>query len=597
MDLEKYPYRATFTSFAKIVNPSEQDRFVAKAALAPLRALLPPDIDPEKDTDLLWIAADGATGGLKNRNDDALSGPTAIAVHRTAKNKYISTDHDRGKVIGVVLYPGLSRFGTNEPLTDEQAAASNEPFNMSFAGVLWRLIDPMTTKYLSNVGGVQSEDALSMSWEIAFERFDCAVAHTPESENVFDADIIPDTDPRFQSYSKLLRANGGDGKDARGHSVFRVISGDPVILGYSVVARPAALVKGILPIEKLADPVASTLPAEALTFLENEPESGMGYHLCDVTMKDGAIHANVVVLNRRILPSQIDVTQVASVALHKKSDEKNITQEKACVTQPTIKAMKISIASVEDLSAKWDEVSKLPKEEALASIQGFVDAINDGAKTFIKEKETLEALVREKEQVEAAAAKQVEKVQAEVKKLREELAEERATREQGEAAAKFTERMASFDTEYELDDEDRKFLAADIKDLDDDSFAAYSSKCKKLMAAKSKSKKAPPFVKKDDDDKDDKSKALFNDSSKKSKSDDDDGDDDADAAAKAALAAQAKEALASVVEDKTQAKLPNSQVVVDATVQDQMAAAFGASFKIDGKTVAERKSKKNQKQA
>lgn len=581
MDIASFKYRATFTSVAKVASPTSEDRFVAKAALAPLKGLLPQGVDPQDSPDLLMISCNGAVAGLANRNGDCISTETALAINASSKHKYISTDHDRTKVVGVILYPGFSTFGTNEPLTYEAAAALKEPFNMAFVGALWKTISPMLSKYITNVGDDTGQDAMSMSWEIAFSDYSLMVG----SENTFDAEIVPPTDPRFAAIDKMLRANGGEGKDTSGRMVSRLITGEPVILGYSVVPNPAAHVRGIIPIEKLPEPpsAGNALSSDTVTFLQNEPEAGAGYHLCDITMKDGKVYNNVAILDRGILPAKIDAAQVASVVIHKKNDEKNITPEKPRVTKHTIKAMKISIASVEELSSKWDEISALPKNEALASIADLVKAIEDGSTKFAKELKAKEDLVKSAEESQAAAVKRAEKLEADFAKLRDELAEVKASAEANEASSKFNERMASFDNDYNLDDEDRKFIAADIKDLDDAGFETYAAKQKKLMGGKKKAAKPAPG----DDDKDDKSKALFNDSSKKSKSD----DDDTDASAKAS----AKAAFASVVEDTTQAKLPNATVVVDATIHDTMKAAFGSSFKINGQTVAERNEKKNKK--
>ena len=49
--------------------------------------------------------------------------------------------------------------------------------------------------------------------------------------------------------------------------------------------------------------------------------------------------------------------------------------------------------------------------------------------------------------------------------------------------------MASFDEEFDLSDEDRKVLATDIKDLNEESFAAYKNKMAVLMKEKNKAAK------------------------------------------------------------------------------------------------------------
>ena len=46
--------------------------------------------------------------------------------------------------------------------------------------------------------------------------------------------------------------------------------------------------------------------------------------------------------------------------------------------------------------------------------------------------------------------------------------------------------MASFDEEYQLDDEDRKVIASDIQDLDEENFNSYKEKMAVLLKGKNK---------------------------------------------------------------------------------------------------------------
>ena len=61
--------------------------------------------------------------------------------------------------------------------------------------------------------------------------------------------------------------------------------------------------------------------------------------------------------------------------------------------------------------------------------------------------------------------------------------------------------MASFDEEFDLSDEDRQVLAADIKDLNDEAFSAYKNKMAVLMTEKNKAAKKAKMDKEDKNDK------------------------------------------------------------------------------------------------
>jgi hypothetical protein len=150
----------------------------------------------------------------------------------------------------------------------------------------------------------------------------------------------------------------------------------------------------------------------------------------------------------------------------------------------------------------------------------------------------------------------------------------RAQQEASEASQKFNDRMASLDEEFDLDDEDRKIIASDIKGLDEEGFAAYMTKAKKLMCGKSKAEKAK------------KAKEMADKDCEAAKA-----AEQAKAAAEAKVAADAKEALASAEAEKGTI-LPNgNHPVVDEKLRSEMKSAFADSFKINGKTVKSKETK------
>jgi len=74
-----------------------------------------------------------------------------------------------------------------------------------------------------------------------------------------------------------------------------------------------------------------------------------------------------------------------------------------------------------------------------------------------------------------------------VKESLEQFKLEKASKDKQE---QFSTRMASLDEEFELDEQDREVIANDIRDLDEDSFAAYKKKMGVLMKEKSKAYKS-----------------------------------------------------------------------------------------------------------
>lgn len=536
MDFTKYKHRAVFTATASVLPFSEEHRNVAKASLTPLKSMLPAGIDPENDGDLLYIACNGAVAGLCNKNGDAVSNETALAIHRTAKNKYISTEHDKDKVVGFILEPGLTKYGTNEPISDAEAAALTEPFNMAFAGVVWKAINPMLAKYLIKQGDSTNKDALSMSWEILFNDYEIGVG----SRNVFEAKVVKAEDPTFSTYDKMLRGNGGTGRDAKGQEVYRIISSDALILGYSIVPNPAAEVKGIAPIESI------------------NVEVGVASNLSTTT-----VSSELESIIRDTVAKEVEAFVKSSRAntglntISPKSEEKNINHSNVSVNLITAKSMKIE--SVEQL------MSALGTHEASAAVVDFVKAIKDASAKFEQEVKAKEDLVNKAEAAKLENEERAKKLQASVEKLEQELNEVRAAQQAAEENQRFQERMASFDEKYNLDDEDRNLIASDIKGLDDAAFESYAKKQEKLMAGKKKASK-------------EEKKEMKEEKTEKTEE---------------KCEASVKEALASVTEEKSE-KVPNG-VTVDEDLKAKMQKAFGASFKINGKSVEERVAAKKKK--
>ncbi len=519
-----YLYKATFTSLAKIISQSEQDQFIAKASLLPLQDILPKDIYPENSPDVLYFSANGAVCGLCNRNGDALDNATALEIYGSSKNKYLSVDHDREKVIGAILYNGLTKLGTNEVISEEQAAALQEPFNMAVAGVIWKSISPMLAKYLVNIGDSIDDDALSLSWEIAYNEFDIGIG----SKNVIKAERISKEDVRFASYEKLLRGNGGEGKKD-GVDIYRIIKGNPIILGFSVVPNPAGNVKGILPILPKKD--------EDVVKIDDSAAS---------------IHKKI-----------------------EKSEEKNITLINDCVNNNITKIM--DIKSIQDIESKWEEVRKL---ESAASIVKFLsDSIAQKSAEYVKQIEAKDNLVKTVEAQKVENEERASKLEESLAELEKEFEKVKLAAQAAEVAQKFQERMASLEEEYDFDDETRAIIASDIKVMDEESFAAYAKKAKVLMKEKSKAAKKAKDAKDSKKEKDDKKE----DKKDGGKDEDKEMDDEDDKKSKAEI----KAALASVKEDEGQ-KIVNT-TIIDKDLLNSLKNAFAGSIKVDGKTIQEKK--------
>lgn len=553
-------YTATFTSTARVIDPSEKDRFVAKASLAPLRGLLPEYVRPEENPDLLYLAADGAVAGLCNLNDDSISGSTALAIYRSCASKYISMDHSRDKVVGVILYPGLSRYGTSEPLTEEQAAALNEPFNISFAGVLWKVVAGQLATFIRRMGDSLDDDRLSFSWEITFSRYSIGIG----SRNLWDARVVNPEDPEFGMLDKRLRARGGDGKTEDGQRLFRIISDDAILLGFSIVANPAASVKGILPITESARPAVVDTPVEP-TAIAPAQVTAVEVISTPAAESTNAITtpANVTAVEPAVEVAPAAIQGAASAIETAPLAETFITPAETRVTPNTATTM--DIKSIAQLKDQWSEIRKL---ESSASVEAFVDAFQKANDQHLADLNAQKDLATTLTESKAAAEKRATELETSLAEVRKQLEDLKNAALAAEQNAKFQERMAALDEAFNLDNEDRELLAPEVRlCADDAAFAAFKKKQDKLMDGKKKGK-----MKKDCDD---------------------DMDADGKKKAKASITADTVvAAVASITPIAGQTTIPPGQVQVDTNLSDEMEAAFGSAIKIDGKTVAARKAEK-----
>jgi hypothetical protein len=142
---------------------------------------------------------------------------------------------------------------------------------------------------------------------------------------------------------------------------------------------------------------------------------------------------------------------------------------------------------IENINQITDE---LLKEVKASSITDFIqEELKKASEVFVNEKTEKEKLLKEVEAKNTSLLEESEKLKTEIANIKaslEKLEAEKIAKQKEEA---FNIRMASFDEEFELSDEDRQVLATDIKDLEEEAFAAYKKKMAVLMKEKNKAAK------------------------------------------------------------------------------------------------------------
>lgn len=432
---KQFPFFAHGSATIKAVVSAEKDKFLALASLADLNRYIP-NIDSAQNVDLLGIAFNLFVANRANNNDDVSDAETSVALAKLFINKPINIEHKRDRVVGVTLSYAFTHFGTNQPMTEEEALASKDPFNVTLGGVIWKVVSPKLAELIEDASDPASENygKVSASWEVGFLDFVIAEMGS-NSKNLSDATLI--TDPNeIQTRKDYMKAYGGKGSK-NGKKLYRLIKGDSLPLGVGLTCSPAADVKGVA----------------------TEPE-------------------------------EEDETQGTQASQAEPISAENISQTKEIVVIEERKTLGMKITKIEDITddllkqAKASEVTEWVKEQLAAA-----------NKAYQEEKNGLESQVKASKDATDKLTGDLAKVQEDLKKATDALASLNAEKEARAKQDAFNSRMGALDEEFALTDAEREVIAADIASLDDTAFAAYHKKLGVLLAAK---KKANQSLQKDD---------------------------------------------------------------------------------------------------
>lgn len=217
----------------------------------------------------------------------------------------------------------------------------------------------------------------------------------------------------------------------------------------------------------------------------------------------GRLNENKLIYRKikgKVLPLGVGLTanpaaDVIGVSV-KKPESEQIVEQKAEEISQTLESNVI----IERKNMKISEVSQITdellKEATASSIRDFIgEQLKDFSEKFAAEKKAKEDAIKEAEEKYASLSSDSENLKKELEALKqslETLQQEKASKEKQEL---FSSRMAGLDEEFDLDTEDREVIANDIRDLDEDSFAAYKKKMGVLMKEKSKAYKASKMPK------------------------------------------------------------------------------------------------------
>tara|TARA_R100000005_G_C5002753_1_gene210552 strand:+ start:5642 stop:7165 length:1524 start_codon:yes stop_codon:yes gene_type:complete len=429
----KAKYTTIFSSYIKPVVSEEWDKYLSLASMVELESFVP-NVDLDKNYDLLPIAFNAFVVNRVNKNGDVVDTKTALAMYKDFVNKPINIEHNRQNVIGTILTAGFSEFGTDKPLEESEVANMTGPFNVVLGGVVWKVTNRELANKIEASGDPSSEDymKISASWELGFTDYNL-VAIEGDEKNI-EAALEIDNLEQVQQLQSNLKAFGGSGKLEDGRNVYRKVVNEVLPLGIGITDTPAADVQGISVKKPNQDIALKDSKSSSEESLETPEETS------NLEIKNISQSKEKDVTENKPLIEGTNIMKINSI---KDITDENLKELSASVISDFIEEQ-LKQAS-EDYHSKQNETQNRlnETEEKYNSLEAKFDELS-------KEKDGLsESLESVKKDYESLLAAKAEKEKQEL----------------------FDSRMAAFDAEYDLEEEHRSVIAKQIIDLDEEAFA------------------------------------------------------------------------------------------------------------------------------
>lgn len=403
--------------------------FISKASLDNLESLIPKGIDFEDNIDLFGVAFNAAVVNKFNKNGDGIDSKTAIEYTKNFVHKPTNIEHDKDKIVGHIASAGWSEYGTSRIMSAEELDGYTKPFNIALGALVYKSANSTFAEAIEK--SVDPKEGAYHSISTSWEVGFSEFVLAVGSEYLEEARIV--SDPKeMEEMVGCLRSFGGCGKTDKGEVVNRLITGKIYPLGIGYTTNPAADVKGI--------------------YMKSEEENP------------------IKIIDKR---------------------DKNISQsQKTNVTLKKTNSMETEkvINELKDLLA-----DKKFSQEAIASMTStFADAIKEKDEEFRAElaqaQEEKEAVAKEQAELKSS----VEELMSKFDEAQMKIADYESALKAEEAIARFNERMDVLDQKFDLKDEDKEFLAKELKDIDEaeEAFASFESKLEVLWKHKSKEAQA-----------------------------------------------------------------------------------------------------------
>lgn len=426
---KEFKYKTTFSDVVTASGDIDSPLInISKASLDSLKSIIPEDVDLDKNIDLMAVAFNAAVVNKFNRNGDGIDSEAAVKIKDQFKHKPTNIEHQKQKVVGHIISASFSKKEDNAIMTDEEALATEKPFNIALASLIYKSVNPEFANLVQNSVDPESDlyNQVSASWEIGFNDFVLAIG----ADEIDRCKIIEDEE-QINELKANLKAFGGNGKLDDGSPIHRLIVGEIYPLGIGFTSNPAADVQGL-----------TVGPEDTNSIKEEKVEKNISQiHISDVITKKHTIMDNNDILNNLVS------------ALEEKVSNKKFS------------------------------------EEAVATVSKIInDAILEKNDSFVKEKEALESEKAELSKAAEQTAEEIQKLREELNAAKEQVSALELKDKEQEAIATFDSRMSLVEDIYQLDDESRKVVANELKDLDssEESFAQFQDKLQIVLKHQNK---------------------------------------------------------------------------------------------------------------
>ena len=418
------------TKFDAQISPCEigESSFISLASLDNLESLVPKGINFEENIDLMGVAFNAAVVNIFNRNGDGIDSATAAKFTKNFVHKPTNIEHDKEKIVGHIATAGFSEYKTNNIIGEESIKKLKKPFNIALGAVVYKSANKAFALALQR--SVDPEDSYHNKISASWEVGFTDYNLAVGSDKLSEARIVSDQE-EIEELKGYLKAYGGNGKTDKGENVYRLIVGNIYPLGIGFTVNPAADVKGIF------------MPPE-----ESEAPTPKGDE------------------EKKISQNQLI----------------NVKTKKNSPMEETI------ISELKDLLVE----KKFSKEAVASMTSTFADAIKEKDEQYRNDlsraQEEKEAFAKESEELKSS----MEELKTQFGESQKKIAEFEAAHKAERAVAKFNERMDVVDKQYDLEDDDKQFLANELKELDvtDEAFASFQEKLTVVWKHKDKEAKA-----------------------------------------------------------------------------------------------------------